>query len=472
MIESASSLIRSVSRLRRKWGVHAPRRPRPGDFHLALGFFYWTPSYVLALPSLSAYAKAHIPGLRVSLLPIKAETPRAELVRKLLNLDPDLLGVSSTSPAWPRIMPYLTELSRRLPELPVVVGGYQAILSPADTLSHSAVQFVCPGEGEQPLVDLILRLQRGDRAPVPGLWEKTPDGDVRMSEPALMEDVTQLPFPDYSVYAEPHGLGYWGPHAVESSKLLTVPVLTGRGCPHRCSYCNNTSLLDIYKGRGRYLRKYPVESVVEGLLNLKNRYGVEYFQFADEMFLSDIGYARDVLTLYREKVRLPFSMFSHVARMTPDFCRFAAGAGCHSMWFGVESGSEAYRRKYLNRTMTNKEILTAADNARRAGIKLMIFNMIGMPYETRADMLSTIELTKQIVPERAIFAQYVPLPGTPLYELAREAGLLLLADEGGQMWEIGRPNLREHAGGATRRELAEIVEEIGRYHAEYNRFEP
>jgi len=465
-----SKIVHLLTHLRKDWRRRFRRRPHRRHFHLALGFFYWTPSYVLALASLSAYAKARVPGLRVTLVPIQAESSPSDFVCEVLDLDPDLLGISVASPVWPRLVPYLTKLGRQFPELPIVIGGYQAILSPAETISHPAVRYVCSGEGEQPLVDLILRFQTGDEAAVSGLWEKTASGEIRTSGPVLA-DLSKLPFPDYSLYADRQDLRYWGPHGIESSRLLTVPVLTGRGCPHRCTYCNNTSLLNIYKRTGKYLRKYRVESVIEGLVNLKHRYGVEYFQFADEMFLSDMVYARQCLRAYQKDVCLPFSIFSHVERMTPEFCEFAAGAGCHSMWFGVESGSESYRRRYLNRTMSNEEILRAAQNARRAGIKLMIFNMIGMPFESKGDMLRTIELTRQIDPERAVFGQYVPLPATPLYELARESGLLLPTEEGRQMWELGHLNLREHPLGATRAELSEITQEIWRYHAENNRFD-
>ncbi len=215
-----------------------------------------------------------------------------------------------------------------------------------------------------------------------------------------------------------------------------------------------------------------MESVIAGLVNLKREYKVDYFQFVDEMFLSNLAYVREFFPKYREQVGIPFSVFSHVDRMTPDICQLAAESGCHSMWFGVESGSESYRRRYLNRNMSNQEILSAGANARRAGIKMMVFNMIGMPFETKADMMETIEFTKRIAPERAIFGQYVPLPGTALHNLAGDAGLLLPAGDGGQMWDLGRLNLREHPGGATQSEMTEIVEEIEHYHAEYNRFDP
>ena len=106
------------------------------------------------------------------------------------------------------------------------------------------------------------------------------------------------------------------------------------------------------------------------------------------------------------------------------------------MWFGVESGSETYRKTYLNRSMSNQLIVEAAENARKFGIRRLVFNMIGMPFETQSDMWKTLELTKRIQPELTVYGQYLPLPRTPLYETAKEHGLLLSPSESRQMCEI------------------------------------
>ena len=222
--------------------------------------------------------------------------------------------------------------------------------------------------------------------------------------------------------------------------------------------------------KGRLLRKYDPELLIDELARLRDCCGVEFFQFWDEMFLYDLRYTRRFLAQYERRVRTLFSIFAHVEKMDASLCELAARAGCHSMWFGVESGSEEYRRRYLNRHMTNHQILTASDNAHSAGIRLMTFAMVGMPFETRADLLATLELTKQINPERAVFIQYLPLPGTPLHRLAARAGLLLEEEDEGQMWELGRLNIRESAGAATREDLREFVTMVADYHAKNNRF--
>src|SRR6185436_17050648 len=119
-------------------------------------------------------------------------------------------------------------------------------------------------------------------------------------------------------------------------------------------------------------------------------------QFWDEEFLYDARYARELFDCYRRSVALPFSMFARPETMTDELCAHAAASGCHSMWFGVESGSEEYRKTYLGRRMSNERILGAATTARRHGIKRMIFAMVGMPFESRADVQATLDFCREI----------------------------------------------------------------------------
>jgi len=210
---------------------------------------------------------------------------------------------------------------------------------------------------------------------------------------------------------------------------------------------------------------------VDELAALRDRYAIDYFQFWDEEFLYDMRYARALLGRYRTQVGLPFSMFVRVESMSEELCGLAAEAGCHSMWFGIESGSESYRRTYLHRRMANDVIVAAATQAARHGIKRFCFNMVGLPFETRAFVDETLALSKAIAPELTVFSQFLPLPGTPLYELCRQHELLLPPSHDQQMWPLGRLNIREHEGGLTGAEMRAAADEIMRYLDDYNRLD-
>ena len=446
--------------------------PRDG-FNLVLTFYQREQTYSLALAAISGFVKRELPDVRAYLVTIVEGDSIPRFVDNVCALKPDLIAISCMSPTWRSQVPYLDALEERLPETPVVVGGYQAILSPEETIAHPAVDYVCVGDGERSVTQLIrhLRHPANGNGHLPGLWKKKAGGEVVRAEPDLAKDLSEMPFPDYSIFEMDGDLKWLSPHAIESKKLTTLPVITGRGCPNRCSYCSNTTLLGLFRSQGPYLRKYDIEKLIEELDRLKHRYAVQYFQFMDEMFLYNIKYSLRFFELYADRIHLPFSIFAHVERMDKDLCCTAAKAGCHSMWFGVESGSESYRRHYLNRAMSNELIMEAAENARQCGIRRLVFNMIGMPFETPSDMWKTLELTRKIRPELTVYGQYLPLPGTPLYGIAKDNDLLLDPSENRQMWSLGNLNIKEHPGGATARELTEVVEEIMCYLSENNRYD-
>jgi radical SAM superfamily enzyme YgiQ (UPF0313 family) len=121
--------------------------------------------------------------------------------------------------------------------------------------------------------------------------------------------------------------------------------------------------------------------------------------------------------------------------------------------------------------MTNEQIITAAENARQVGIQRLTFNIIGMPFETREQMLETLEINKNIRPEFFFFWPYIPLRGTPLYDVAKKAGLLLDQTVGNYLEGAikGKLNLKEHEGGVTETEFHEICSLMQQFQQENNR---
>ena len=400
---------------------------------LRLVFSFYSPDgneIAMPIASMSAYLKRDFPDVELFLEPVlilrDAEQYNPEnYARRIKELNADVIAFSIMSPHWYPMEPYFARLKAELPKLPIVIGGYQAMLSQQQTLENPHVDYICVGDGEYAIGNLVQHLLGTKDGPADGLWEKLNDDSVYETEPHQIGDLAALPFPDYDIFSKADGFKDVNSSIFGPKGKLVLPVMTGRGCPYRCTYCCNTPILEGWKTKKTFLRKYDPDDMVNELIRLRDLYDVGYFEFWDELFLSNLKFVRAFFEIYKEKIRLPFSINSRVEVMNEEFCKTAAEAGCHTIWFGIESGDEEYRSKMLGRKMTNKQVIDAAENCRKAGINRLTFNIVGAPLETAENMRQTLELNQTIAPEHFFFFPYIPLRGTPLYNVAKEEGLLL-----------------------------------------------
>ncbi|MBI5259261.1 MAG: B12-binding domain-containing radical SAM protein [Burkholderiales bacterium] len=471
------------------WRLRRDTAAPAAEPRLNVAFSFYAPEGAqLAMPLavLNGLVKQRFPKVERSLVAINKTLPEAEhspawFAGRIAQLKPDVLAFSCMSPHWRELRAYIDAAKQASPTTKILVGGYQAILTPDETIAHPSVDMICIGDGEQPFSDLLERMLagRGDVSTaveaITGLWVKRPDGTVNKGERYLNENLCDFPFPDYSLFERNGTLRGLGISVFGPQDKFILPAMTGRGCPYKCTYCSNTTLLEMYKGEGGYIRKYEIDKLIDELARLKASYAVEYFEFWDELFMVDVKYAVKFFKEYERAIGLPFSINARVERMSPDFCQTARSAGCHTIWFGIESGSERYREQRLGRKMKNADILWAAQNARDVGIQRLTFNIIGMPFETLADAEETLALNEAIAPEFFHFFTYIPLEGTPLYEVARREQLLIPKDNVSSDYLAGRRlhgyrlNIREHAGGMTPDEFRDIGNRMEAFQLRNNR---
>lgn len=400
---------------------------------LRLVFAFYSPDgneIAMPIASMSAYLKRDFPNVEVLLEPVLILRDEdlyspVNYAKRVEALQPDLIAFSIMSPHWYPMEPYFEELKKLMPELPVCIGGYQAMLSQEQTIENPNVDYICVGDGEYAIGNIVQHLFGSKDGPADGMWEKLNDGSVYETEPHQIGDLEALPFPDYDIFSKEDGFKDVNSSIFGPQGKLVLPVMTGRGCPYKCTYCCNTPILEGWKTKKTFLRKYQPEAMVDELIRLRDLYNVGYFEFWDELFLSNLKFVRAFFEIYKEKIRLPFSINSRVEVMNEEFCQTAADAGCHTIWFGIESGDEEFRSKMLGRKMKNQQVIEAAANCKKAGINRLTFNIVGMPLETAENMRQTLQLNKTISPEHFFFFPYIPLRGTPLYNTAKENGLLL-----------------------------------------------
>ncbi len=354
-----------------------------------------------------------------------------ELLERIRAFNPDLLAFSATTQQFPWIVKEVKYLRGKL-DLPIVIGGVHCTMEPEAVASTGLFDYVCVGEGEEALRELVDRLEAGRSTEDCPNMLVCRDGRVRRNRLGPFPDLSRLPPEDYELFDL---------RSILPKKDGWLSVITSRGCPFSCSYCFNAHLVARYRRDGamrnirEYLRHVPVERVVGYITRLGEKYPeISTIIFDDDLFTLNKSYVFDFCRAYRAAGSpYPFVINAHVKVFSKEMAMALKEAGCRIVKFGLESGSARVRREILNRFMSNEEMIQAVGLANSAGLHSSAFIMIGLPTETKEEVLDTFRLCARARVGRFRWAIFYPYPGTVSYDICKREGLLdeeLLARSG------------------------------------------
>jgi radical SAM superfamily enzyme YgiQ (UPF0313 family) len=149
---------------------------------------------------------------------------------------------------------------------------------------------------------------------------------------------------------------------------------------------------------------------------------INMFIFDDDVFTLDKAWLREFSAKYRRLTDIGFVCNAHVRFFDEEVARDLQEAGCRIVKFGLESGSDRLRRNVLHRFMTNRDIELAFAAAHKYGLHTSAFVMIGLPCETKDDIMATVKLLSRIKPGRFRWSLFFPYVGTEAYDIAKAEG--------------------------------------------------
>jgi radical SAM superfamily enzyme YgiQ (UPF0313 family) len=297
--------------------------------------------------------------------------------------------------------------------VPVVMGGMHATMAPEDLLAVPGILGVCVGEGEQCLSNIADALGCGGDPYQATNLHYLKDGQIQQNAPAALENVDALPRVDREIFDFQAMIDRY-------VNIIGAEFIGSRGCPYHCAYCANQHLNQLYAGRHYRLRK--PELLIAEFRAVQSQYHFPLVGFHDDTFTFDPAWLEDVCGRYAAEVSVPFWCNTRVDCLDQARVKLLRRAGCVRLHIGIESGSETLRKNVLHRTFTNQQVQEAFRLVRQQGIRTVAFNMIGLPYETEADILQTIELNRAVRPDRVQVAVFHPYPGTELLAVCRQEG--------------------------------------------------
>ena len=340
--------------------------------------------------------------------------------KSIAKFSPRLICFTAVYTEYRLIKNLAKYIKNQYPHIFLLAGGPHVSLNPGECITDG-FDALCVGEGEYPTLELVSQLEKGRQpADIPNLWINHGSLIEKNHPRTFLRDLDSLPFPDRQMWEE------W----IEEVPDSVTAVLLGRGCPFSCSYCCNHSLRNL--AGGSYVRFRSPRNVVEEIKGItsqspggKNIYlEVETIGADKEWTLelcSQLEYLNTTLTH-------PIA-YSTNLRITPNLkieYLFAAfkKSNFTMVKIGLESGSERIRREILQRNYSNKDIIDAVSLARKYGLKVFFYNLIGIPGETLSDFKETIRINRICMPEVSIPHVFFPYPGTELYDLCKDLKLL------------------------------------------------
>ena len=346
--------------------------------------------------------------------------------------DSDVVGFSFFSCHFDAVK-QLTMGLKKTGSPPILWGGKHISAQLSDAVGFA--DFVAVGEGDVTLplfMDRFPDIQNSSE--FPGIWIPEKNSINTPVLPALVQDLDNLPFPDYSL--ENHYI-WTGDDMIKMDEDLqqeywfstpegeiAYQTMGSRGCPHSCSYC--VSYKKFYKNQ-RYLRFRSHGNIIDEMNKMIGKY-----PFIRSILLSDDNFFAQKETIieqfakeYKNKIGLPFRCLAHPDTITREKMRLLTDAGMYQIQIGIQTGSSRTQSLYKRGPASDKIIQTTKIINEFKDTLLPFYDfIIDNPFETNEDLIETLKMIIEFPkPYRLNVFSLLFLPGTELYEKAIKKGI-------------------------------------------------
>lgn len=341
-----------------------------------------------------------------------------EIERKALEFKPDLLVLDTSTPSIYNDVKVLDMLKGKFPNAKGVMVGTHATAMTDETFTFSDnIDFIVRGEHDYTLRDLALAIENGsDASGIDGISFRQNGTITHNQSRALISNLDDLPFVSEVYKRHLNIWDYFNPDCL----FPNVTILTGRGCPYRCTFCLWTATLSGYKTRFR-----SVDSVLDELMYIQNNFpDARAVFFEDDIFTINEKRCVELCEgMIRRGFKLKWNANSR-ADVSYETLKVMKRAGCRALCVGFETGNQEILDAYGKRLKLD-DFYAFARNAHKVGIHFHGAFIVGGPGENLRTMENTLKLACQIKPDTAQFYPLMVYPGTVEYERMKENGMLV-----------------------------------------------
>ena len=390
-----------------------------GDYGM-IGYFakrasIWPP---LNLAYLAGIAEEQ--GHEVKIIDGEAENISiSETVEQAALFEPDIIGLTATTPFFHVTAKLAEELKRRFKRTPIVLGGSHVTILKEKAFEPS-FDYAFIGESDQSWPSFLDHYENGKEiSGVKGILCRK-DGSIRFSgDPEPVTDIDSIPSPArHLLMLDKYKIG-----TLQGKKTFTT-IMTMRGCPFKCIFCST-------KVFGNCVRKRSPRSVVDEMISVISKFNIKHFILLDDTLSLDREHILELCNIIiDEKLGITLDGSTRANLVDEELVSKMAEAGFIRISFGLES-VDPNIRTIMKKNVPLESYRTANKLTNKYNIETLNSCMIGLPGETVATVRETLRFLRSSREIKQVnISIAMPYPGTELYEMARkgEHGMRLLTD--------------------------------------------
>jgi len=393
-------------------------------------------------------------GIKVEIIDLNLLRLKFDDVMRLVDeKEFDVIGIGGMTTVYYYMKLLSLHLKKRHPHIPIMGGGSACSSTPHTVLEKTGIDVVCIGEGEPIVVELVRRLvHKQDLADIPGIVYRDDNGQLHETKkrPRMME-ITDLPYPAYHLLDMEHYIKNNAKVYASSPQVWNrvkeagidpvraarpVSLFTKRGCPFGCNFC--------YRNFGRKVAYSSVDYTLGHMSFLEEKFNTAHFVFNDEIFNVNTKWVTEFCERIISEGRKYILSTNNGLRanvLDREMLTLMKQAGFCQVGIGIESFYDP-TLKAMRKGQTAEQVYNALKLTRELGLFINSAQLL-FGYETdgRESMEANVKALTELGFSSANFSIPCPYPGTYLYDIAKERGLIV--DEEGWLMELADKDISD-----------------------------
>lgn len=358
-----------------------------------------------------------------------------DFVKVVDEYKPNLIGVSLIDSTIGMSLSFFKKIEKQIKErnITIIGGGVTCAFLYERILNTNVFDYLCIGEGEGALVELCNKLLNNeDCSNIRNLYYKDKNGVIVKNPIRPLAKLDDMLVPDFSIYED---WRFYRPFLDDVVRMTQIDIV--RGCPHSCTYCLAGDLREKFKNEnaGQYYRVKSIDKMINDIKTIVETYNINFLWVSSETFLAlSLSKLKEFSKRYVEEINLPFWTSSRLDTFTEEKTKILAEMGCKGLSIGFEHGNEKIRNELLKKNVSDEKTIEGFKMLAKYNIHATVNSMIGLPGETREDVLKTIKMNKQIAQilgknHNINVFTFMPFSGTQLREVCLEKGYIENSEE-------------------------------------------